>query len=121
MLGKLLAWLSEFLLVFVKAFCLEQPKELCSAQMWGRLKEQKSAADLELDWVLRLVHMSDNLLGLSAADVMTADPKTIRSYALASEAVQVMNEMQITSLFVVDDGRVSGVLHIHDCLRAGVV
>jgi len=66
-------------------------------------------------------HMADNFLRLSAADVMTAGPKTIRSNALASEAVQVMNEMQITSLFVVDDGLVSGVLHIHDCLRAGVV
>jgi arabinose-5-phosphate isomerase len=66
-------------------------------------------------------HMADNLLSLSAAAVMTAGPKTIRSTALASEAVQVMNEMQITSLFVVDDGQVSGVLHIHDCLRAGVI
>ncbi|MAF49903.1 MAG: KpsF/GutQ family sugar-phosphate isomerase [Rhodospirillales bacterium] len=66
-------------------------------------------------------HMSDDLMARRAGEVMTKNPKTIRSSALASEAVQVMNEMQITSLFVVDDGRVAGVLHIHDCLRAGVV
>jgi arabinose-5-phosphate isomerase len=66
-------------------------------------------------------HMSGDLMAKRAAEVMTADPKTIRSAALASEAVQVMNEMQITNLFVVDDGRVAGVIHIHDCLRAGVV
>jgi arabinose-5-phosphate isomerase len=65
--------------------------------------------------------MSDDLMAKRTKDVMTANPKTIRSAALASEAVQVMNEMQITNLFVVDDGRVAGVLHIHDCLRAGVV
>ena len=66
-------------------------------------------------------HMSDDLMAKRTKDVMTANPKTIRSAALASEAVQVMNEMQITNLFVVDDGRVAGVLHIHDCMRAGVV
>jgi arabinose-5-phosphate isomerase len=31
-----------------------------------------------------------------------------------------MNEKAITSLFVVSDGRPVGILHIHDCLRAGV-
>jgi arabinose-5-phosphate isomerase len=66
-------------------------------------------------------HMSNDLMARRAGEVMTENPKTIRSSALASEAVQVMNEMQITSLFVVDEGRVAGVLHIHDCLRAGVV
>jgi arabinose-5-phosphate isomerase len=66
-------------------------------------------------------HMSDDLMAKRTKDVMTANPKTIRSAALASEAVQVMNEMQITNLFVVDDGRVAGVLHIHECLRASVV
>ncbi|MEE2760390.1 MAG: KpsF/GutQ family sugar-phosphate isomerase [Pseudomonadota bacterium] len=66
-------------------------------------------------------HMSDDLMSRRAVEVMTAEPKTIRSSALASEAVQVMNEMQITNLFVVDGGRITGVLHIHDCLRAGVV
>ncbi|NQV57537.1 MAG: KpsF/GutQ family sugar-phosphate isomerase [Rhodospirillales bacterium] len=65
--------------------------------------------------------MSDNLMQLRVGEIMTVNPKTIRSTALASEAVQVMNEMQITNLFVVDDDAVAGVLHIHDCLRAGVV
>jgi arabinose-5-phosphate isomerase len=31
-----------------------------------------------------------------------------------------MNEKKITSLFVVEDGRPVGIVHIHDCLRAGV-
>jgi len=66
-------------------------------------------------------HMSDDLMSRRTAEVMTADPKTIRSSALASEAVQVMNAMQITNLFVVDGRYIAGVLHIHDCLRAGVV
>jgi len=32
-----------------------------------------------------------------------------------------MNAGKITSLFVVEAGRPVGILHIHDCLRAGVV
>ena len=67
-------------------------------------------------------HM-DGLLSHSAEEVMTADPKTIAPDALAEEAVALMNERKITCLFVVDpakDGQADGILHIHDCLRAGV-
>lgn len=68
-------------------------------------------------------HM-DGLLDLTAAEVMTADPLTIRPDALAEEAVAMMTEMSVTCLFVVDsdkENRVGGILHIHDCLRAGVI
>ena len=66
-------------------------------------------------------HMEPGLLGLAARDVMTPRPKTIRPDALAAEALGVMNQRTITSLFVVEDGRPVGILHIHDCLRAGIV
>ena len=65
-------------------------------------------------------HMGDGMLGQKAADVMTRGAKTIRPEALASEAVRVMNAGAITSLFVVVDDRPVGIVHIHDCLRAGV-
>ncbi|WP_375279626.1 SIS domain-containing protein [Pseudooctadecabacter sp.] len=64
------------------------------------------------------------LLDLTAGQVMTRDPRTIGPDALAEEAVNVMQDRKITCLFVVDpDGSqdVTGILHIHDCLRAGVV
>ncbi|WP_051512925.1 KpsF/GutQ family sugar-phosphate isomerase [Skermanella stibiiresistens] len=66
-------------------------------------------------------HMNPDLLAKPAASVMTADPKTIRTTALAGEALGIMNALAITSLFVTDDGRPVGIIHIHDCLRAGVV
>ncbi len=66
-------------------------------------------------------HMSANLLNLSAGEVMTVDPKTIRPDALAVEAISTMNELGITNLFVVDNKRPVGIIHVHDCLRAGVV
>lgn len=65
-------------------------------------------------------HMEKNLLERKASQVMTGNPVTIRSSALAAEALMVMNERSITSLFAVDRGIPVGILHIHDCLRAGI-
>ncbi|MCB6178072.1 KpsF/GutQ family sugar-phosphate isomerase [Rhodobacter sp. Har01] len=65
-------------------------------------------------------HMQD-LLSLTAGQVMTRGPRTIPPDALAVEALALMNEKKITCLLVTADGRtVTGILHIHDCLRAGV-
>jgi len=64
--------------------------------------------------------MGDDLLKRTAAEVMTRDPLTIRPPALASEALNFMNAREITNLFVVEDSRPVGVIHIHDIFRAGV-
>lgn len=60
---------------------------------------------------------------LRASDLMTRTPKTIGAQALAAQAVALMERYKITSLFVLEDGgrRPTGVLHLHDLLRAGVV
>lgn len=51
----------------------------------------------------------------TAADAMNTAPKTIGPDALATEALAVLEEKKITSLFVLDaDGRPSGILHLHD-------
>lgn len=53
---------------------------------------------------------------------MTKNPKTIGPDALAVEALKTMNTTGkgITNLFVVDGKKPIGLIHIHDCLRAGV-
>jgi arabinose-5-phosphate isomerase len=67
-------------------------------------------------------HMSPDLLDRRAADLMTPAPKTIRPQALAAEALAMMNQAErpFTVIFVVEGERPVGVLHMHDCLRAGV-
>ncbi|MDJ0944052.1 MAG: KpsF/GutQ family sugar-phosphate isomerase [Kiloniellales bacterium] len=65
-------------------------------------------------------HMNSDLLDRPAKEIMTGKPQTIRPQALAAEALGLMNAKQITSLFVVEDEKPVGFLHIHDCLRAGV-
>jgi arabinose-5-phosphate isomerase len=67
-------------------------------------------------------HMTSDLLTQRAGDVMTAHPKTIRPQQLAEEALAMMNmsERPFTALFVAEDERPIGIVHVHDCLRAGV-
>lgn len=66
-------------------------------------------------------HVDQNFLNHSAIEIMTKNPLTTTKDVLAVEAIAIMNGKSITSLFVVDDsGKVEGILHLHDCLRAGV-
>ena len=65
-------------------------------------------------------HM-DGLLDRSAAEVMTPKPRTIGPDQLAEAALSEMQSRKITCLFAVEDGQPRGILHIHDCLRAGIV
>jgi len=51
----------------------------------------------------------------TAAEFMTADPKTIAPDSLVDDALSLFEEHKITALFVVDGTRPVGVLHIHDC------
>jgi len=60
---------------------------------------------------------------LTAAEVMSRTPTTIAPDALVASAVRIMEDRPagpITALVVVDEKRrVLGVVHLHDCLRAG--
>jgi arabinose-5-phosphate isomerase len=65
-------------------------------------------------------HAGINLPDRPVEDVMTPKPKTISPEALASEALRIMNDQGITALFVLDGPELSGLIHIHDCLKAGL-
>jgi arabinose-5-phosphate isomerase len=63
------------------------------------------------------------LLERAVRDVATPGPRTIGPDRLAQEALGLMNTHKITCLFVTDGdapARPLGILHVHDCLRAGV-
>ena len=58
----------------------------------------------------------------TAAQVMHAGPRTIADQALAVDAAEMMETHGITSVLVVDgDGRLSGIVHIGDLMRAKVI
>jgi arabinose-5-phosphate isomerase len=68
-------------------------------------------------------HMAPDLFERPVRELMTPRPRTIDRRALAVEALATMNGggRPVTVLFVVEDGRPVGALHLHDCLKAGIV
>ncbi len=67
-------------------------------------------------------HLAPAILTQPVGALMTPDPRTIRGEALAAEAINVMNAGPgpVTVLIIVEDGKPAGILHMHDCLRAGL-
>jgi len=62
-----------------------------------------------------------DLLTKTAGQVCTRTPKTIERLQLASEALRIMNANKIMVLCVVDEeASFAGLIHVHDCLKAGV-
>ena len=65
-------------------------------------------------------HMGEKLMTLNAVTVMTKNPVTATKEMLAVQALDIMNKKAITALFVLEDGKPVGLIHIHDLLRAGI-
>lgn len=65
-------------------------------------------------------HMGPDLVHAKAEAIMTKNPNTLRPDALASAALEQINALKRTQMFVVDDGRPVGIIHVHDLLRAGI-
>lgn len=64
-------------------------------------------------------HLDGDLLSLCVDDVMTQNPKTISPDMLTAKALEVLNASAITAIFVVEDRKAVGILHLHDLLRIG--
>jgi len=65
--------------------------------------------------------MSNNLMSEPVSKIMSSNPKTIKADAFATEAIKMMNDRHITTLFIVDDeDKPTGIIHIHDLLMAKV-
>lgn len=87
----------------------------------GVIDSQNKLIGIITDGDLRR-HLNDNFLENCAVEVMTKNPITTSEQTLAVEAIAVMNKKSITSLFVIDEQKNAvGILHLHDCLRSGVV
>ena len=71
----------------------------------------------------RALEKYDDLLNRKASEIMTTNPKRIRNDALAAQALHMMEEHAITSLFVYKGkrrNRVIGIVHMHDLLKEGI-
>lgn len=69
----------------------------------------------------RHMERAADILDRNAGDLMTRGPVSIPPATLAAEALHVMEQRKITSLVVVDQGRVAGVVHLHDLWRTEMI
>ncbi len=67
-------------------------------------------------------HMAPDIFSRTAGEIMSRKPRTIEPRALAVEGVAAMNgpPSPVNVLFVIENERPVGALHLHDCLKAGI-
>jgi len=83
----------------------------------GRLVGVVTSGDLT-----RLMEREEHFLAVAVSEVMTRSPRVAEAGELGAAAVGVMERNGIMALPVVDDGgRVVGMVHLHDLMRAGAV
>lgn len=71
--------------------------------------------------IRRMLEQHDDLSQITAADVMSKQPKTIDRKALAADALHTMRQNNITQLLVTDQGKYTGIIHIQDLLKEGII
>ena len=70
----------------------------------------------------RALEKYSDIMERKSSEIMTQNPKTIKSSSLAVEALRIMEKYSITSLVVQDKKRKpEGIIHLHDILRSGIV
>jgi arabinose-5-phosphate isomerase len=69
----------------------------------------------------RMLTKTDSFAGLTAKDIMTSNPKVIPNNAMAVEAMEMMDTFGITQILAEDKGMYSGVVHIHNLTKEGII
>lgn len=69
----------------------------------------------------RMLTRTVNFEGLTAKDIMTENPKTIDNNAMAVEAIKMMDRYGITQILAEENGEYSGVVHIHNLTKEGII
>ena len=71
--------------------------------------------------IRRMLNDRDTFNDLTAKDIMTKNPKMIKSSDMVVDALNILEDFSITQLVVVDEGNYLGVIHLHDILKEGIV
>lgn len=69
----------------------------------------------------RMLEKADSINALTAADIMNKTPKQIDAKELAVNAMQLLEQYNITQLIVTDNGKYEGFVHLHDLLKEGIL
>ena len=88
----------------------------CVIDKTGKLSGIVTDGDLR-----RVLQNTENLTNLTAKDIMTSEPKVIKSNILAASALTMMEQYNITQLIVIDEqSKPIGMVHIHELVKSGI-
>lgn len=130
-LGQRLMKISELMVSYdgLPLISVDDTMEAAILQLSGKnlgcvivLDDAKNVAGIITDGDLKR-HMAPDLLQKPVTEIMSSDPKTIEGSALGVEAMDAMTKNKdryITSLLVTDNGSLSGLIRLQDCLQAGL-
>lgn len=71
--------------------------------------------------IRRMLEKFDTMVNVQAKDIYSANPKTIEETEMAVAALEMMTEHDITQLLVTNNGKYTGMLHLHDLIREGLL
>ncbi len=71
--------------------------------------------------IRRMLEKYEDLSQLVAKDIMAESPKTIENKELAVEALHKMRSYNISQLLVTENNKYSGIVHIQDLLKEGII
>jgi len=82
----------------------------------GKIKGIITDGDLR-----RMLEKNIDLQSITASDIMSKNPKTIDVKKLAVNALEMMRNNNITSILVTENEQYTGVVHLHDLLKEGII
>lgn len=71
--------------------------------------------------IRRMLNKYDIINDLKARDIMSANPKSIKSSAMAVDALELMERNEISQLLVEKNEEYAGVIHLHDLIKEGII
>ncbi|MDB2462567.1 KpsF/GutQ family sugar-phosphate isomerase [Algibacter sp.] len=69
----------------------------------------------------RMLSRVDDFSGLTAKDIMGNNPKRIQAEAMAIDALEMMENNDISQLLVEENGKYAGIVHLHDLIKEGII
>lgn len=71
--------------------------------------------------IRRMLSKHDNIGELTARDIMTSDPKSVKADTLAVKALEILQDNGISQLLVFENGTYAGIVHIHNLINEGIL
>lgn len=71
--------------------------------------------------IRRMLNNYEDINKLKAKDIMSVNPKRIHADAMAVDALDLMEEYGISQLLIEEHDKYSGVIHLHDLIREGII